>query len=454
MTTPEAENIQPDMNDAIQPKHPASAFSRYNWERVCFIDALTEPLFANLALKYESTDIKWDRAGSWGQPYEQYVDITCTFDCGESGPSVPVVLQLKTFATAPSDWSSITQATLMRPYRESIHFWGNVISVTFGDWFTVRPDSILPVFSYMALQCSTRYKIMSRQAVDTLDLLFTILVELNWVVTENRPWILGFSFPHCWVAHAAKFEAIWKLPCQLKTDDASVKFPFAVRVQHPDPMFFSTVKRLLCDFELDDFPVRRVHLLYDAPNKNRPPTLPFSFHGILKNVVDVKTSVSHDTWDVIEAVLRMNFPKLRRLVSFNAETHHATFRVAQFLLTHRNDVEYMVNLNRARTSKIAKYVVNAKAMRTFIEASAPRMLAFFENAAAAALTQRDKSTPSIKSLFHSRLFEPHVLHMIDRYVHGRDTLDIVRYRDASASVGMPFCETDGMSAAALSMRDL
>jgi hypothetical protein len=403
-----------DLNDVIEPKHPALGLSSRKWTRICFMNALTEPLFAALPLTFRSARFVWDK---WMETKRGQVEFT--INCGPGAEDVPVVLTLDRSANLPPDWdTTFTQKTLLRPYRASIDFWSSVAGMQIANWL---PNQFSEPFGWLFRLCviCTDKKIHPK-VVETVDLLLTIFIELNWVATSNAPWCLAFCFPHFWVAHAAKFEVLWKY--NLDSTHKQEQCQLAICVQTQDPMFFATVKRLLCDFELHFLPVRCLELLPDLHSQNAEAT-PF-FHDIFQNVVEVKTSVRVDTWDFIEAVLQMNFPKLSRIVFHRIQKPHATFRLAQFLLNRRNDVTFATFPTKSR--EIATYLPNAKAMRAFIEAAAPVMLTFVETTTD---EQRAKTMPIVQGFFNWPLFERHVVHIIDRFVHGRDVLHLTPFHN-------------------------
>jgi hypothetical protein len=426
-----------DLNDVIEPKHPALGLSSRKWTRICFMNALTEPLFAELPLTFRSARFVWDK---WAETKRGQVEFT--INCGPVAKDVPVVLTLDSSANLPPDWdTTFTQKTLLRPYRESIDFWGSVASMQIANWDLISSDPFGYLITLTLTLTGTDKKIHPK-VVETLDLLLTIFVELNWIATSNTPWRLALGFPHFWVAHAAKFEVYWKY--NLGPTNKQEPYKLAICVLFQDPRFFVTVKRLLGEFELHFLPVRCLQLLSDLPAKDGVAS-PF-FHDIFQNVVDVMTDVCVETWDFMEAVIRMNFPKLSRVVCNRFQQPHATFRLAQFLLNHRNDVTFTGFPTGAEN-----YLTNAKAMRAFIEAAAPVMLTFIQTATH---KQRVKAMPIVHGFFNWSLFERHVVHIIDRFVHGRDVLHLTPFRNKFCIIEEQACASYSSPGARLSICDL
>jgi hypothetical protein len=443
-STSTSPNDNIDLNDVIEPKHPAFGFASRKWTRICFMNALTEPLFAELPLTFCSAQTRpvrdetlkhWKAAG----------EVKFTINCGVDTAGVLVTLLLDHRASLPPDWAAaFTQETLMRPYRESMDFWGSVVRVEIAGLSAFYVESLFSCLQYLSIKCTNRDCNVHPNVMKTLDLLLTILTEFQWVATSNKTWDLALCFPHFWVAHAAKFDVYWQQQPHSLEHCEPPPYPFMLFVLFQEPEFLSTLKHLLLDFELYVLPVRRVHLICNpasyrtykgdrAVDTSSPSPTDYC-HGIFENVEDVKTDVGSQTWNFMEAMLRANVPKLRRLEAHFFHEPDTTSRLAQFLVNHHNEVEFSTPSSKRKSSAVSKYVPDARAMRAFVEAAASNHHTTTEK-------------PIVPGFFRSRLFEPHVLHLIDCFVHGRDVLDITRIRSADQ-------RDFSTPAARMSLRDL
>jgi len=410
-STLEREPSMVDLNDEIEPKHPALGLTRWKWTRVCFMNALTESYFANKIdppLKLRSVHFDSD---SYSGKMQTRARIVCETDKGDS-----VIITLDPNATErlPPGWAeTFTQEKLMRPYCESMDFWGSVQFIQFGRFPHFGAFNLGDAIQHASCYRNNASKTNDPRMTETLDVLLTILVELNWIATADYDWTLGFCFPRFWVAHAAKFNVCTYSLMLDKT--AAPRMAFNVTWQ--DPAFFATVLCLMREFELDTLAMQRVRLDAKPTAAGSVVLVGTDFHGIFKNVDDVTFTFDANTWPFFEAVLRKNFPRLSKLRTLFVG-RYACVDIAQFVASHRNVVASASrpvrpgpDLNNSTFDAfVVNYAVNFKAMRAFVEADAHAM--------------RSQKLPIVQSFFRAPTFEPCVVHLIDRALHGRDVLEI------------------------------
>lgn len=385
--------------------HPACDLNYRTWSRTSFMNALTAPLFGNKT-QPPFVFVRVDCIPAEGRTNMAHPRIVCEIplhsNYGVKRSSSLFLTMSMVNMDLPEDtaWiAGFSQETLTRPWCESFNFWGSVVSFQIGGLPLLKWDYLDSAASHCSWQCCLVVGRLRPEEIVTVDLLLTVLVEQNWTCHKDRVWQLACALPHFWVAHAAKFQTTYRGDAWHTVGAPEIE-PLVVHVAIQCQGFFGTVHRLMQEFELSALPIRSIDMRWDF-------TLGLShtvdFHSVMNNVEKVCLEFDARTWPILESMMRVNFPKLSHL-TLNAHTKDS--RVPRFLVEHKNSVTYATRRNPNQSAKVAKYVTNARAMRAFTGADARSL--------------RASATPPqiVSAFFASPMFEPYVVHLVDRFVHG------------------------------------
>ena len=172
--------------------------------------------------------------------------------------------------------------------------------------------------------------------------------------------------------------------------------------------FFQNLRRLLNAFDLRALPNTTFSLM--AVTSGSLDNLNSDFHGVFDNIRAVGAIVNSRTWPYIRSTFRANFPKLTKIVFHpnNDFGFPMLESILQFLIQHKNAIDFSFDhSHRSRdaffvTESAICYVERARQMHAFVEADV------------ATCPEQQVA----QSFFRSPLFDPHLVHLVDRCLHG------------------------------------
>jgi hypothetical protein len=399
----------------IAPKHPACILDRNDPERLAFVHALTAPFFEdkkNPPLRVVDVDRVADGVGKRRSDADEAHPrwrILCDVPLSADDTLCPQVAFI-----VKHDAASFTQEMLMRPYHRNVAFWESIERIEFRRMVNLNNlavavlhfDSFASVMTDVCTQEQVRPEV-----IRALDLLLTLIIEVNRKQSPNPTWWnVGFCLPHMWLAHAAKFaigESGYGSP---RHRLCSIQWTW----QGGD--FFKRVRRLLTAFSLNALPITAVEMCFQnvffSGSTSRYP-VESDFQGILADVTAVYADAAFHPWSDLAALLTSNFPKLNALTlrpHIGPSWDYGP--ILRFLVRHNNTVTFAYSRHPGdvfpRIDYVRNYVERARGMRALVEADAVALRPHSNDVKVAAL-----------DFFRSRLFEPHVVHLIDRFLHGR-----------------------------------